>query len=154
MIGLHSVMLKPDSVRRVTPPTTITANTKADEKSNQRPTASGGSTGSGAVGEFTEKNRGFTEFLKDIRRDVKILYLPGRAENFGRGKLEVMEPKLLDLGPTSSWQRKLNLMASLKVQVGLKCMALLHSDLTSIGKQVQILRSAFVSIWKPGASTS
>ena len=38
MIGRHSVMLRPDSVRRVTPPTTMTAKTSVDERRSQRPT--------------------------------------------------------------------------------------------------------------------
>ena len=38
MIGRHSVMLRPDSVRRVTPPTTITAKTSVDERRSQCPT--------------------------------------------------------------------------------------------------------------------
>ena len=46
VMGRHSVMLRPDSVRRVTPPTTMTAKTSADEKRSQRPTAGGASTGS------------------------------------------------------------------------------------------------------------
>lgn len=45
VMGFHSVMLSPDSVRRVTPPTTITAKTIADENKSQRPTAGGASTG-------------------------------------------------------------------------------------------------------------
>lgn len=44
-MGRHSVMLRPDSVRRVTPPTTMTAKTNADEKRSQRPTAGGANTG-------------------------------------------------------------------------------------------------------------
>ena len=38
VIGRHSVMLRPDSVRRVTPPTTITAKTSVDERRSQCPT--------------------------------------------------------------------------------------------------------------------
>lgn len=45
MIGRHSVILRPDSVRRVTPPTTITAKTSVDDRSSQRPTAGGGRIG-------------------------------------------------------------------------------------------------------------
>lgn len=45
VMGCHSVMLRPDSVRRVTPPTTMTAKTNADEKRSQRPTAGGANTG-------------------------------------------------------------------------------------------------------------
>lgn len=45
MIGRHSVILRPDSVRRVTPPTTITAKTSVDERRSQRPTAGGGRIG-------------------------------------------------------------------------------------------------------------
>lgn len=44
-MGRHSVMLRPDSVRRVTPPTTMTVKTNADDKRSQRPTAGGANTG-------------------------------------------------------------------------------------------------------------
>src|ERR1700691_5260307 len=47
VMGRHSVILRPDSVRRVTPPTTITAKTNADEPRSQRPTDGGESTGKG-----------------------------------------------------------------------------------------------------------
>jgi len=60
VMGRHSVMLSPDSVRRVTPPTTIMAKTKVEENKSHRPTAGGESTGSGDVGGavlFAEKNR-------------------------------------------------------------------------------------------------
>ena len=43
--GRHSVMLKPDSVKRVTPPTTMTPSTKIDESSNHLPTAGEGRIG-------------------------------------------------------------------------------------------------------------
>ena len=45
-MGRHSVMLRPDSVRRVTPPTTMTAMTRTEESISQFPTAGGDSTGS------------------------------------------------------------------------------------------------------------
>jgi hypothetical protein len=51
VIGRHSVMLKPDSVRRVTPPTTITAKTKVDDKRSHRPTEGGGNTEGSTGGE-------------------------------------------------------------------------------------------------------
>jgi hypothetical protein len=62
VIGRHSVMLSPDSVKRVTPPTTMTANTKVEENKSQRPTAGGDTIGScatfcGGGGTFAEKNR-------------------------------------------------------------------------------------------------
>lgn len=55
MIGRHSVMLKPDSVRRVTPPTTMIAKTRVEENRSHLPTEEEGrtgkcSTGAGAVG--------------------------------------------------------------------------------------------------------
>jgi hypothetical protein len=56
--GLHSVMLKPDSVRRVTPPTTITAKTSPADPSNHPPTPGDDSTGSWVTLAFAEKNRG------------------------------------------------------------------------------------------------
>lgn len=43
--GFHSVILRPDSVRRVTPPTTMTAKTRAEERSSQRATGGGESMG-------------------------------------------------------------------------------------------------------------
>lgn len=45
LIGFHSVILKPDSVKRVTPPTTITANTSPEESISQRPTLGGDKVG-------------------------------------------------------------------------------------------------------------
>jgi hypothetical protein len=45
-MGRHSVMLSPDSVRRVTPPTTMTARTRTEESKSQFPTAGGDITGS------------------------------------------------------------------------------------------------------------
>ena len=57
-IGFHSVMLKPDSVRRVTPPTTITAKTNPADPINHPPTPGDDSTGSWAALTFEEKNRG------------------------------------------------------------------------------------------------
>jgi hypothetical protein len=46
VMGRHSVMLSPDSVSRVTPPTTMTAMTRVEESKSQLPTAGGESTGS------------------------------------------------------------------------------------------------------------
>jgi hypothetical protein len=47
-MGLHSVMLKPDSVRRVIPPTTMMAKTRVDDTMSHIPTGRGGNTGSGS----------------------------------------------------------------------------------------------------------
>lgn len=59
MIGFHSVILRPDSVRRVTPPTTITAKTRTEENMSHPATGGGESTGSSAVAAaLLEKNRG------------------------------------------------------------------------------------------------
>ena len=41
VIGFHSVILKPDSVSRVTPPTTMIAKTKVAEPMSHPPTAGG-----------------------------------------------------------------------------------------------------------------
>lgn len=49
VIGFHSVILKPDSVRRVTPPTTIIASTSVADAISHPPTAGEGRTGRGAV---------------------------------------------------------------------------------------------------------
>lgn len=70
VIGRHSVILKPDSVRRVTPPTTIITKTNADEKSNQRPTEGGDRTGKGTDGAancalLAEKKRGPIKRVSD-----------------------------------------------------------------------------------------
>jgi len=43
-------MLRPDSVRRVTPPTTMTAKTSVDERRSQRPTPGGGRIGAEVKG--------------------------------------------------------------------------------------------------------
>ena len=61
--GRHSVILRPDSVNRVTPPTTITAKTKAEEVRSHIATGGGESTGSSAASTeaeeaLDEKNRG------------------------------------------------------------------------------------------------
>lgn len=55
--GFHSVMLRPDSVRRVTPPTTTMPNTKAEENMSQYPTEGRESGGRGidVEDEFDEK---------------------------------------------------------------------------------------------------
>lgn len=64
MTGRHSVMLSPDSVSRVTPPTTMTAMTRVEESKSQFPTAGGESTGSCCASgcccclSFDEKKRG------------------------------------------------------------------------------------------------
>ena len=44
VMGRHSVILRPDSVRRVTPPTTMTAKTRVEENISQLPTERGGRT--------------------------------------------------------------------------------------------------------------
>lgn len=69
MIGRHSVMLNPDSVRRVTPPTTMTAKTRVEERKSQFATAGVESTGSCASGcqcapPFDEKKRGGSGCLR------------------------------------------------------------------------------------------
>lgn len=80
MMGRHSVMLRPDSVRRVTPPTTTMAKTRVDDNISHIPTERGDSTGNGAedgsavrlvekrrecigsrVGDFRDKGRVFQE---------------------------------------------------------------------------------------------
>ena len=63
VMGRHSVMLNPDSVRRVMPPTTMTAKTRVEERKSQFATAGVESTGSCASGcqcasLFDEKKRG------------------------------------------------------------------------------------------------
>jgi hypothetical protein len=60
VMGCHSVILNPDSVRRVTPPTTIIANTSVDENNSHRPTPGVAIVGNGAVAPadaFDVKNR-------------------------------------------------------------------------------------------------
>jgi len=62
VIGFHSVMLKPDSVRRVTPPTTITAKTNPADPINHPPTPGEDRIGNWSVSwvalALEEKNRG------------------------------------------------------------------------------------------------
>jgi len=62
VIGLHSVILRPDSVRRVTPPTTITEKTSHADPISHLPTPGGDNTGNRLVPwvglTFEEKNRG------------------------------------------------------------------------------------------------
>ena len=68
VMGRHSVMLNPDSVRRVTPPTTMTAKTSVEERKSQFATAGVESTGRGCRASdcqcappfdpFDEKKRG------------------------------------------------------------------------------------------------
>ena len=64
MIERHSVMLNPDSVRRVTPPTTMTAKTRVEERKSQFATAGVESTGRSCASgcqcapPFDEKKRG------------------------------------------------------------------------------------------------
>lgn len=48
VMGFHSVMLSPDSVRRVTPPTTMIARTSVAEAISHPPTAGGERIGRGA----------------------------------------------------------------------------------------------------------
>ena len=60
--GFHSVILRPDSVSRVTPPTTMTAYMSAVVPKSQKPTEGGvriGNSLNSAVLEFAEKNREF-----------------------------------------------------------------------------------------------
>ena len=60
-MGRHSVMLRPDSVRRVTPPTTMTPKTRREEKMSQPATGGGDRTGRAAAAAcvaFLEKKRG------------------------------------------------------------------------------------------------
>lgn len=69
VMGRHSVMLNPDSVRRVTPPTTMTAKTRVEERKSQFATAGVESTGSCAsdcqcAPPFEEKKRGGSGCLR------------------------------------------------------------------------------------------
>lgn len=60
VMGRHSVILKPDWVRRVTPPTKMTAKTRAEDASSHLPTDGRDSTGRSAMGGgelLAEKNR-------------------------------------------------------------------------------------------------
>ena len=53
VIGLHSVILNPDSVNRVTPPTTMMPSTKTEENISHLPTAGGGRIGKFDDGSFS-----------------------------------------------------------------------------------------------------
>jgi hypothetical protein len=74
VIGRHSVMLKPDSVRRVTPPTTTIAKTKVEDIMSHIPTERGARMGNGGVDDASavldEKNRGFRDCLGAERKRV------------------------------------------------------------------------------------
>src|SRR5438270_900945 len=53
VIGLHSVILNPDSVNRVTPPTTMMPSTKTEENISHLPTEGGGRIGNFGDGSFS-----------------------------------------------------------------------------------------------------
>lgn len=74
MIGRHSVMLKPDSVRRVTPPTTMIAKTSVEENKSQPPTAGGANIGiTSFLFKVEVKRRGMhNEFLFDLLHKAEI----------------------------------------------------------------------------------
>ena len=50
MTGFHSVILNPDSVNRVTPPTTTIPNTSAEQRNNQFDTVGVDKIGRAVVG--------------------------------------------------------------------------------------------------------
>jgi hypothetical protein len=89
-MGRHSVMLSPDSVRRVMPPTTMTARTRAEESKSQFPTAGGEITGScsccwadtasagSSSAPLDEKKRGSS--ADDLGR-VAVVAIGSRLEN-------------------------------------------------------------------------
>ena len=80
-IGFHSVILKPDSVRRVTPPTTITAKTRAEDANNHIATGGGVKVGSSsALVEWEDDSR---LLAKSAARDADAL------EEKKRGSKEV-----------------------------------------------------------------
>jgi hypothetical protein len=67
--GRHSVILNPDSVKRVTPPTTMTPSTKRDETSNHLPTA-----GEGRIGRVVDWVSVFTGLFEcRVRAKAKDL---------------------------------------------------------------------------------
>jgi hypothetical protein len=114
VMGRHSVMLNPDSVRRVTPPTTMTARTRTEESKSQCPTTGGEITGSGSCrwadaagaavagssssAPFDEKKRGSSADLGGV-----VVVVDPRLENAAReyGRVQVrirMGKETLDNG--------------------------------------------------------
>lgn len=78
-IGRHSVILRPDSVRRVTPPTTITAKTRAEEAKSQMATEGGVSFGRASA---------FAESDASLAANVSALRTPEAFEEKKRGSNE------------------------------------------------------------------
>ena len=91
VMGFHSVILKPDSVSRVTPPTTTVPNTNTEEKSSQYPTE-GGDNGGSVIEEeavLEEKYPGVGHGLLNALKDIKgfcvcIQRGPARPAEWGR----------------------------------------------------------------------
>lgn len=109
VIGRHSVILRPDSVRRVTPPTTMTAKTSTDDNSNHPATGGGESTGSsaasaGAAEALAEKNRGSKDGRRFARRVIHLVcvHKPERSSNPLTGLADVAKECELLRGKRSS----------------------------------------------------
>lgn len=78
-MGCHSTMLSPDSVRRVTPPTTMTAKTSAEENKSQYETDGGVRTGSVSAEDASEE-----ETASACERTWAALEEKNRGSNEGR----------------------------------------------------------------------
>lgn len=104
--GRHSVILRPDSVRRVTPPTTMTAKTIAEDARSHIPTGGGDSTGSSATAwadwaEFDEKKRGSNGRLTDASPESGRL--PAHMAEREMGLFESLEKA--HFVPRDDWHR-------------------------------------------------
>lgn len=87
VIGLHSVILSPDSVNRVTPPTTMTPNTKTEDSMSHLLTDGGGRMGSSVGFDWVKTGRLKCKERRrhDGRREGKtlegLLVVPGETLN-------------------------------------------------------------------------
>ena len=114
-MGRHSVMLSPDSVRRVTPPTTMTANTSAADATSHPPTTGGERTGSSPAGisaAFEEKKRGSNARRGALPPARRARFLLGLHRPFFRNALRVDHAGVLlrasegsDVGLGGIWWR-------------------------------------------------
>ena len=103
MIGLHSVMLSPDSVNRVTPPTTMIPRTRTDESISHRPIA-----GEGKIGKFSAA--AWVPVVGELEReDLKrgrLQWIPREAVVDRRGFATVV--RWNDLGSQGAEERHLD----------------------------------------------
>lgn len=119
VIGRHSVMLRPDSVRRVTPPTTITPYTSTEHRSNQRPTAGDASTGTSRACAaaaskvaFDEKKRGWIGFPANVTNAREV---PSKFDS----AFAMLKSRVTDVGQLLSVHSERRLKTVLQIPLGL-----------------------------------